>query len=131
MHTSCGHTQWSDQLSAICATGMNRMGTAYLPLRSRILRPISNITEVAVTKTLACVSLIALTFSLQPAFAQTGSTPAPAPSPLQNAPAASPAMPGGSDATQTKPKRGHRSRGTAQGTSSTGAPGSTGSSTGN
>jgi hypothetical protein len=77
-----------------------------------------------VTKILTCVSLIALTFSVQPAFAQTGSTPAP--SPLQNPQAANPVMPGNASTSQTKPKHSHRSHGAAQGTSSTGTSGTAG-----
>jgi hypothetical protein len=55
----------------------------------RFIPPTANITEVTMTKTLACISLIAFATTLQTAFAQTADTPAP--SPLHRADAATPA----------------------------------------
>jgi hypothetical protein len=43
----------------------------------RFIRPAANITVVTMTKSLACISLIAFSATLQTAFAQTADTPAP------------------------------------------------------
>ena len=43
----------------------------------RFIRPAANITVVTMTKSLACISLIAFSVTLQTAFAQTADTPAP------------------------------------------------------
>jgi hypothetical protein len=88
----------------------------------RFIRPAANITEVTMTKTLSCISLIAFVTTLQTAFAQTAETPAP--SPLHSAPAANPTKPADPTATPTKAKQGRRSHSGKPGASSTGAPSS-------
>jgi hypothetical protein len=86
----------------------------------RFIRPTANIAEVTMTKTLACISMIAFAITLQSAFAQTADTPAP--SPLHSAPAANPATSADPTATPTKAKQGRRNHSGKPGTSSTGAP---------
>jgi hypothetical protein len=86
----------------------------------RFIRPTANITEVTMTKTLACISMIAFATTLQPAFAQTADTPAP--SPLHSAPAANPATSADPTAAPTKAKQGRRNHSGKPGTSSTGTP---------
>src|SRR5271166_4815322 len=86
----------------------------------RFIRPTADITEVTMTKSLVCISLITLATTLKPAFAQTADTPAP--SPLHSAPAASPATSVDPTATPTKTKQGRRNHSGKPGTSSTGAP---------
>jgi len=75
--------------------------------RSKSFGPPINIPKgnlMAATKAFACVSLLALAITAQPAFAQTDSTPAP--SPLKNAPAANTANIGSPASTPTQ-HRGH------------------------
>lgn len=67
-------------------------------------------------KAFACVSLLALAITAQPAFAQTDSTPAP--SPLKNAPAANPATAGSPASTPTQ-HRGHKRHASQPGATST------------
>jgi hypothetical protein len=86
----------------------------------RFIRPIDNITAVTMTKTLACLSLIAFAATLQTAFAQTADTPAP--SPLHSAPAANPITSADPTAAPTKAKQGRRNHSGKPGASSTGAP---------
>jgi hypothetical protein len=86
----------------------------------RFIRPTANITKVTMTRTLACISLIAFAATLQTAFAQIADTPAP--SPLHSAPAASPNTSQDPTAAPTKAKQGRRSRSGKPGASSTGAP---------
>jgi len=68
-------------------------------------------------KTLACVSLIALAISLQPAFAQTAT--APAASPLHSTPSANTAPAPVTDPSATQQKK-HTRHSHKQGTTSTG-----------
>jgi hypothetical protein len=75
------------------------------------------------TKKLACVSLVALAITLQPAFAQTAT--APAPSPLHSTPSATPAPMADPSTTQQQQKK-HTRHSHRQGATSTGAPGSQG-----
>jgi hypothetical protein len=86
----------------------------------RLIRPTANITAVTMTKTLACISLIAFAATLQTAFAQTADTPAP--SPLHSAPAANPNTSADPTAPPAKAKQGRRSHSGKPGASSTGAP---------
>jgi hypothetical protein len=74
-------------------------------------------------KTLACVSLIVLATTFQPAFAQTAT--APAPSPLHNTPSANPAPAPVTDPSATQQKK-HTRHSHRQGTTSTGTSGSQG-----
>ena len=68
-------------------------------------------------KTLACVSLIVLAITLQPAFAQNAN--APAPSPLHNTPSANPTPAPVTDPSATQQKK-HSRHSHKQGTTSTG-----------
>ena len=88
----------------------------------RFIRPAANITVVTMTKSLACISLIAFSATLQTAFAQTADTPAP--SPLHSAPAANPSTSQDPTAAPPKAKQDRRSRSGKPGASSTGAPSS-------
>jgi hypothetical protein len=88
----------------------------------RFIRPAANITVVTMTKSLACISLIAFSATLHTAFAQTADTPAP--SPLHSAPAANPSTSQDPTAAPTKAKQDRRSRSGKPGASSTGAPSS-------